>query len=482
MHSCQKYIQKNKRMPNIKPQNKATPRPKIVARPAAKSSPTIENDSGIQNQEKSAFRCEWKKCSQFFSSSLELDGHISKHLESIRTKAPHSCKWNSCSFSCPCLIELQRHVLYHGYHSTLIHIGREECKKAKIPDCTIATPIKNFIPELKDNFICHWINCNRSFVSIVEFQAHVVAHSSFDYDMLKTHDNNVPKAKCNWTYCKKVFPNKYRLTEHTRAHSNQKLLGCFKCGELFRTKTTLFDHCRRQESNNTHKYQCGQCFKFYATEKLLRNHVVVHVNCIKCSMCDMTCPTNQTLAKHIRYRHMKERPIKCSECKYSCVSRSDLAKHKRHVHTKHIQRCGEAGCSYSVKSYHSLRRHYLEVHANSPSIYLCHCCDKLFKYGNLLSQHLIAKHKFQLPSGHKRFTYRIDENGFYCLETTRIESLEVTKQILSPVRVEGSELNEDSSNGAAAAAEEMNIETIAKAKSKDEALQQLVTITLHDED
>ncbi|XP_055845881.1 histone H4 transcription factor [Episyrphus balteatus] len=464
-------------MPNFNLRSQKTvviPRPKLVTRPAVavKDSPKIENET--QDTKKHAFCCNWKKCTEELSSSLELDQHLRKHLENIRLKAPYTCKWNSCNFSCTCSTELQRHVYYHGYHSTLLNIGRVECKKAKIPDCAIIETNKNSLPELKHNFECHWVNCNRNFVSVIEFQNHVALHSSFDYDMLRTHEENMPKARCNWQYCKKIFNNKYRLTEHTRMHSNQKLFGCFNCGELFRTKTTLFDHCRRQESNNTHKYQCGQCFKFYATEKLLRNHVVTHVNCLKCSMCDMTCNSSNALATHIRYRHLKDRPIRCPDCDYSCVTKSDLAKHKRHIHIKCTQRCGEAGCSYTVKSYHSLRKHYLEVHANSPSIYLCHCCDKLFKYGNLLSKHLIAKHKFQLPSGHKRFTYRIDENGFYVLETTRIESLEVTRQILSPVMFEVSELTEDSN------CEVVNNETTSK--SKQDSLQQLVTITLDDED
>lgn len=72
------------------------------------------------------------------------------------------------------------------------------------------------------------------------------------------------------------------------------------------------------------------------------------------------------------------------------------------------------------------------MHKSTAFIYVCHCCDKSFKNGKSLSVHLTKKHDCPLPSGHKRFTYRIDENGFYRLETTRLESQEVTEQILSP--------------------------------------------------
>lgn len=175
-------------------------------------------------------------------------------------------------------------------------------------------------------------------------------------------------------------------------------------------------------------------------------------------MCDMTCSSASSLTTHIRYRHLKDKPLKCSECDTRCVRESDLAKHVQIVHSKTVHQCEHPDCHYSVRTYTQMRRvshrspkldsflpfarpqvtllfllqHFLEVHGNNPILYACHCCERFFKSGKSLSAHLMKKHGFRLPSGHKRFTYRVDENGFYRLETTRLESLEVTQQILSP--------------------------------------------------
>lgn len=69
------------------------------------------------------------------------------------------------------------------------------------------------------------------------------------------------------------------------------------------------------------------------------------------------------------------------------------------------------------------------MHDIGRNIYCCHCCDKQYSTGHSLSLHLIKKHGFQLPSGHRRFTYCQDEDGIYRVQTTRMESLEVSEQI-----------------------------------------------------
>ena len=80
-----------------------------------------------------------------------------------------------------------------------------------------------------------------------------------------------------------------------------------------------------------------------------------------------------------------------------------------------------------------MRKHERDVHdGNGPNIYCCHCCDKRYQSGASLSKHLIKKHGFQLPSGHRRFTYRQDLDGVYRVQTTRMESLEVSEQIMKP--------------------------------------------------
>lgn len=390
--------------------------------------------------------CCWRDCQVKCDGEWLLNSHIAVHLEQQFSKLHEEeecvCTWSDCKFKTKCREEFERHSYYHGYYINLLLHGKLECDRhPEIPACYAPARNGDKLPELKQNFLCGWSDCNRSFVSIVEFQDHIVQHASFEYEIQKSPDDERPKTQCNWNLCHKQLENKYRLIEHISTHSNKKHVACFHCGELFRTKTTLFDHLRRQPDNNTQKFQCAQCFKFFATEKLLRGHVVRHVNCYKCSMCDMTCSSASSLTTHIRYRHLKDKPFKCSECDTRCVRVSDLDKHVDTVHAKMVHHCDQPGCQYSVRAYTQMRRHYLEVHGNNPIFYACHCCERFFKSGKSLSMHLIKKHGFRLPSGHKRFTYRLDENGFYRLETTRIESLEVSQQILSRNVKQETELN-----------------------------------------
>lgn len=88
-------------------------------------------------------------------------------------------------------------------------------------------------------------------------------------------------------------------------------------------------------------------------------------------------------------------------------------------------------CDFSSQQFGRMKKHINNMHGEGPNIYSCHCCVREYSSGGTLSRHLIKKHGFQLPSGHRRFTYQQGIDGIYRVQTTRIESLEVSEQIMA---------------------------------------------------
>lgn len=72
----------------------------------------------------------------------------------------------------------------------------------------------------------------------------------------------------------------------------------------------------------------------------------------------------------------------------------------------------------------------MRKHDSVMSLFQCHCCDSTYRRGHNLSNHLIKKHNYQLPAGHSRFFYRQSADGLYRLQTVRVESSDITHQII----------------------------------------------------
>lgn len=60
--------------------------------------------------------------------------------------------------------------------------------------------------------------------------------------------------------------------------------------------------------------QCILCKKTFSCERLLKQHVRLHINYYKCPQCDASFSKATQLATHIRYRHMDVKPFKCHLC------------------------------------------------------------------------------------------------------------------------------------------------------------------------
>ncbi|KAJ8257032.1 hypothetical protein COCON_G00191840 [Conger conger] len=340
------------------------------------------------------------------------------------------CLWEGCEFlAMGSPDELMVHVLFHVFHSKLKFIGTRLLQShPELPSCTQDLHSNNLVPELSERFACLWEHCDSTFNNPEWFYRHVDMHAHC------TEIQPLPDQQqvlfCSWRGCDAFFKVKYRLREHLRTHTQERLVACPTCGCMFSSNTKFFDHIHRQ-AEPEESFVCEHCDKRFANERLLRGHVRQHVNHIKCPLCDMTCTSLASLKTHIKFRHCDERPFPCDFCESSFKNQHDLRKHMETHNEGATFQCTVEGCEYSSRMAHTMNQHYKRVHkGDMVSKYKCHLCDKTFSWCYTLTLHLRKKHQLKWPSGHSRFRYKEDEDGYLRLNMVRYETVEVTEEIM----------------------------------------------------
>lgn len=372
--------------------------------------------------------CLWQDCC-FVSTEINVfNEHVIGHNgEEEPDKIEYPCNWDNCKFVAPTADFCKRHLCFHSYHCKLKNIGENIVERGKLPPCNESDYYR--VPALIADYQCEWDDCRVLFKTLDDFLLHI-----------KMHVNGNPKickkgqfVYCGWSGCSSKFVTQYKLTDHVRVHTKEKVVACPTCGNMFATKTKFSDHRKRQMAPELQTYQCSQCSKLFATEPLLRDHIRSHINHYKCTMCDMTCPTPSTLAKHMRFRHIDDRPFKCTTCDHTSVTKMNMDLHMTtHIEEKMME-CDE--CGFSCRAMHTLERHFTKYHGDGNlKNYACHICEDRFARGNLLTKHLMMKHEYNWPSGHSRFRYKEDSEGVFRLQTVRYESLEVTQEMIDKNR------------------------------------------------
>lgn len=383
------------------------------------------------NSEPLELRCEWMDCTFQTTAMQGYMDHVASHVPAVEVDMQDACdirvllhcQWQSCPWKTDKKSEdLQRHLFLHAYHTKLKCIGTNTKSRSDINECKADPGSRNILPDLAENLVCAWDKCTQTFINIQSY-----------YDHIRCHCDNNPKGKtveggikCKWTGCSGTFVNITKLRDHMRSHTQEKLLACPTCGGLFSNRTRFFDHCRRQviEAQSLN-FVCDVCMKAFSTARLLRDHIRSHINTYRCPHCEMSCSSPSALNSHILYRHSEERSYRCSQCSHAAKTYSDLVRHVK-IHGKPVYCCEEAGCDFEAKSTTTLAHHYEKVHGLLDSArYLCHLCDKRYNRGYDLTKHLLRIHKLQLPSGHTRFRYKIDNDGCYRLLTLRYETFDM---------------------------------------------------------
>jgi hypothetical protein len=378
-------------------------------------------------------QCEWRDC-DYRSDNLEnFVLHVSLHMPHLEIRvneaqeSVYACLWRSCTFESADPNEITRHVNFHSHHTKIKNIGSNVLYRSRLPVCKLSDVGRNVVPNLPHAFECCWDNCEETFNNPYKYFSHVNLH--FKFNRRGTYARR--RIQCEWRGCKSVFSSICKLTDHIRSHTQEKVVGCPICGSSFANRSKFTDHCMRQVPSEFKGHQCRQCLSWHANKALLRDHERRHFNRYKCVFCDMTCVSPSALSTHIRYRHLDSKPFKCNFCEYRAKRRSDMKQHlKRHC-SDAFYRCEEKGCDFSCRSICVLRRHRNRCHlGNDEPLYCCNMCDSRFLRGSLLTRHLRSKHNISWPSGHCRFKYKRDKNGFFWLETTRSDDVNMTQDVM----------------------------------------------------
>ncbi|NP_001086079.1 histone H4 transcription factor L homeolog [Xenopus laevis] len=395
-------------------------------------------------------QCEWGSCTHVSSRVEDFCTHVSEHLrqhqhetmeEAVDCEDEYCCLWLGCGFFSPDRADFVRHVYFHCYHTRLKQYGLQALQsQPDLNPCQLDTQTCNVIPELQDGFICLWDQCETSYDNAEWYYRHVDTHGlSAEYEVAGK-ENRV--LLCGWKECDLSCKSRWKLREHLRSHTQEKVVSCPNCGGMFANNTKFYDHLRRQTSLEEHRFQCSHCSKRFATERLLRDHMRNHVNHYKCPLCDMTCPLPSSLRSHIRFRHSDERPFKCQHCEYSCKNLVDLRRHQD-THSKMPAYCCDyEECTFTARSMSSIKAHHKKFHeGDCEPRYKCHVCEKCFTRGNNLTVHLRKQHQFKWPSGHPRFRYKEHDDGFLRLQLVRYESVELTEQLMKERERQGAPMD-----------------------------------------
>lgn len=374
--------------------------------------------------------CEWECCTVVKDDMSEYMKHIeSCHLSKVSESDLH-CHWKDCEAFTETLPDLYRHILFHAFHTKIKCYGKNLQRRKELPSCTLDAVSRNVIPELPDPLICTWDDCEEVFENPELFYRHLDFHIDSSARKERDQDSSI----CLWQGCNREFGNHYKVRDHIRSHTQEKLIACPTCGGMFASRTKFFDHIQRQTPINEDKeegFSCDYCNRKMKTERLLRDHMRHHVNHYKCPYCDMTCPTPSGLQTHVLYRHSDAKPYSCQYCDYKCKAQRDLRKHLETHSTVLAFTCSYEGCNYASRSHTCYINHIRRKHENKNlPVYVCHLCPKKFARGNYLTYHLTTRHKFRWPSGHCRFRYHQDKDGLFRLQTVRYESFELSEAML----------------------------------------------------
>eukprot|EP01129_Flabellula_baltica_P017262 TRINITY_DN9515_c0_g1_i1.p1 TRINITY_DN9515_c0_g1~~TRINITY_DN9515_c0_g1_i1.p1 ORF type:complete len:273 (-),score=30.37 TRINITY_DN9515_c0_g1_i1:51-869(-) len=249
-------------------------------------------------------------CSKTFESVSKL----SYHFKTVHSEdRPYKCHHKDCDKAYKKKSHLKIHV--DSKHECVKHVCGF-CGKEMSSSSSLRRHIKT-IHEIKKPFECTWEKCCESFAS----EKLLLKHMS-------VHTGKLPYI-CTFPGCDRSFAYPVYLRNHIQRHhdsssssntANDERLLCEKCGETFKTQSTLKAHIQYKHSEEKLLFPCSLCDKQFTMEKNLKVHVSrshLKEKPFECQFCHKKFGYNSSLKRHITNIHSDVQDLVCRKRNYS---------------------------------------------------------------------------------------------------------------------------------------------------------------------
>ncbi|OLY83843.1 Zinc finger protein 143 [Smittium mucronatum] len=235
--------------------------------PSSPASSFYSNDSIIHPIDPhcdSEIKCEWTKCSESKSNTLDLIKHVLfKHMQSQEFK----CLWLDCTTSSNSLIGITNHIsdLHIGYGKKYYTCQWSDCKRQSKPFSQRQRIIRHVQMHTGYKpFVCS--SCDKRFLEVHIKDQHV-----------RTHTGERPFF-CKINGCNKNFATSSALKIHNRTHTGERPYVCNfpGCDKRFAESSNLVKHLRVHTGERP--FHCIQpsCSKAFSRPDQLSRHLKIH--------------------------------------------------------------------------------------------------------------------------------------------------------------------------------------------------------------
>lgn len=293
-------------------------------------------------------------------------------------------RWLKSSYRCFYCYEVFKEPKDLKLHQQT-HIEFDEIKKTmdKYLEPVVYVDVSNLSCRLCPNNIENLDNLVDHLVS--DHQAHVNKDVGACVKPFRLNEFTVECVVCEKQYTTFAF-----LMIHTnKYHAGFSPVLCEVCGQHFRTERLLRDHVNQDHEKKP--VTCNICGEIVSSVYRMRTHLQrAHNKRYKCFICPETFENHYKRSRHMIIDHKKKDEQKCPHCSLSFVYRNTMLRHVRESHLKEknvvCSVCGWKGFGKGRLDFH------MKKHSDERN-YKCPSCDKAFKTRKTMKQHHLNIHE-----------------------------------------------------------------------------------------